>query len=150
MTRATVIELDKFLTQNKYYDREDFDEMNEFVIETWGKKLQDSIIKDLQGQIHDAEIHKSNSLFDIASDEQGATLYKSFFELTDKGEKIEIVVKLIVNLDKAFIYLGSRHADKEQYTGQSKLLGQVYRELKKADKQFGYFNPVDFFTFKIA
>jgi hypothetical protein len=150
MTRDTVIELNNFLTDNGYYDRDDFEKVNEIIIDTWDNKLQEAIIKDVKEKIIGTEIQKTKSLFDIVSDEQGATLYKSFFELTDKEEKIEIIIKLVVNHDKGVIYLGSRHADKEQYTGQSKLLGQVYRKLKNADNQFGYFRPVDFFTFKIA
>ena len=124
--------------------------MNEIIIDIWDNRLQESIIEDVKEKIRGIEIRKTKSLFDIVSDEQGATLYKSFFELTDKDEKIEIIIKLVVNRDKGVIYLGSRHADKEQYPGQSKLLGQVYRTLKNADNQFGYFRPVDFFAFKIA
>lgn len=150
MTRDTVIELNNFLTDNGYYDRDDFEKVNEIIIDSWDKKLQGAIIEDLREKISGTEIQKTRSVFDIVSDEQGAALYKSFFELTDKDEKIEIIIKLIVNHDKGVIYLGSRHADKEQYVGQSELLRRVYRELKKADNQFGYFRPVDFFTFKIA
>ena len=150
MTRDTVAELNNFLIDNKYYDRDDFDKVNEIIIDTWDSRLEESIIKDLKEKIRGTEVYKTRSLFDIASDEQGATLYKSFFELTDVKEKIEIIVKLIINHDKAVIYLGSRHAEKEQYGGQSKLLGQVYKELKKADNQLGYFKPADFFTFRIA
>src|SRR5688572_6510536 len=150
MTQDTVIELNNFLTDNGYYDRDDFEKVNEIIIDSWDNKLQGSIIEDLREKISGTEIQKTRSVFDIVSDEQGAALYKSFFELTDKDEKIEIIIKLVVNHDKGVIYLGSRHAEKEQYAGQSKLLGQVYRTLKNADNQFGYFRPVDFFTFKIA
>ena len=150
MTRQTVIDLNNFLTDNGYYCRDDFEVVNEMLIDTWDNKLQESIIKDIKEKIKGAEILKTKSLFDIVSDEQGAALYKSFFELTDKDEKIEVVIKLVVNHKKGVIYLGSRHAENEQYMGQSKILKQVYRELKKANNQFGYFQAVDFFAFKIV
>ncbi|MBS1509053.1 MAG: hypothetical protein JSS79_20615 [Bacteroidetes bacterium] len=150
MTRETVIDLNNFLADHKYYDRDDVENVNKIIIDAWDDRLQESIIKDLKERISGAEIRKTKSLFDIASDEQGAPLYKAFFELTDKGEGIEVIIKLIVNHDKGIIYLGSRHAGSEQYMGQSKLLGEIYRELKKADSQFGYFRPVNFFTFKIT
>ncbi|MEI6680861.1 MAG: hypothetical protein WCL21_19790 [Mariniphaga sp.] len=149
MTQQTLKELNNFLSDNKYYDSEESEKVNKLIFDSWDSKIKDSLIEDLKVKIKGIEIQKTRSLFDIESDEQGAALYKSYFNLVDKNEKVEIVIKLIVNLDKAFIYLGSNHADKEIYDGKSKILRTVYTVLKNAEKQFGYFCPENFYKFKI-
>jgi hypothetical protein len=83
----------------------------------------------------------------MISDEHGAPLYKLFLDLKDGDERIEVIVKLVINLDMAVIYLGSKHANENKFEGKSKTLKTVFKELKKADKNFGYFLPIDFYKF---
>jgi len=149
MTRQITTELNQFLFHHNYYNYDDYDFVNKSVITLWDDKLQNSIIYDLKQKIKGVEIKKTRSLFDIFSDEQGATLYKIFFEIINNNEKIEVIVKIIVNYNKAMIYLSSIHADMDNYLGQSRLLGQLYKELKKAENKIGYFLPLDFYKFEI-
>ena len=148
-TKVAVNELDRFLEEKGYYSLErdkNIEGDNQFILEKWDANLRDSIVRDLRQKFSDIEIVKTRSLFDLISD-QGVTLYKLFLDLRDKDEVIEIIVKLIINYNKAVIYLGSRHANERKLKGKSKVLKSILKELKKADRDFGYFLPVDFYTY---
>ena len=150
MTKDSIVKLDRYLDR-KYDNPMDpninLDEINQSILDQWDSNLQTSIIYDLERKLKEIEIIKTQSLFDLISDEQGATLYKLFLELKDREEKIEVIVKLIVNYKLAVIYLGSRHANENKFSGKSKILEIVFKELKKADQDFGYFHPIDFYKF---
>jgi hypothetical protein len=150
MTKNSIYELDKFLEENDYYSldhKNNVDEINQLILDKWDKNLQDGIINDLKLKLKGIEIIKTRSLFDMISDEHGAPLYKLFLDLKDGDERIEVIVKLVINLDMAVIYLGSKHANENKFEGKGKTLKTVFKKLKKADKNFGYFLPIDFYKF---
>nr|WKN38290.1 hypothetical protein K4G66_06190 [Tunicatimonas sp. TK19036] len=153
MTKDSIIDLDRYLEKKGYYAMNpiiNLDEINQSILDQWDNHLKDSIVNDLKRKLKEVEIIKTRSLFDLISDEQGATLYKLFLDLKDEDEKIEVIIKLIVSYELAVIYLGSRHANENKYIGKSKILKMVFKELKKADENFGYFHPIDFYKFMIG
>ena len=149
MTQETVRELNAYLEKNNFYSAKESDDINRRIMRSWDEKLQNAITFDLKTAVPGIKIKKINSLFNIISDEQGATTYKLFLELQDGLETVEVIIKLILNYEKAQIYLGSRHATDDLYSGSSIPLRDVFTELKKADRKFGYFLPTDFYRFTI-
>ncbi|WPP51720.1 hypothetical protein [Catalinimonas niigatensis] len=152
MTKDSIIELDRYLEKNGYYSIDpgkNVDSINQTILDQWNSHLQDSITNDLKWKLKEIEIIKTRSLFDLFSDEQGVTLYKLFLDLKDGEEEIEVIVRLIINYKLAVIYLGSRHANEDKYKGESRTLRMIFKELKKSDKDFGYFHPIDFYKFTV-
>ena len=89
---------------------------------------------------------KKNSRFDIQdNDAQGATIWKSFVTLTDKNEKMDVVISFIVNHDNAFIYLGTSHSNLDRYSGTSDALKRLFKQLNKNEK-VGHFFQTKFYN----
>ncbi len=149
MTKDEINELTKFLDNfdMSIDDQEGIEKINKLILDTWDKRIEESVSRELIQKLGDVEIKKTRSHFDLVSDEQGATVYKLFFDIGDKDEKIEAIVKFVLYHNKSGIYLGSRHASEETYKGKSKILGRLFKFLKTADKDFGFFHPVDFYEF---
>jgi hypothetical protein len=92
---------------------------------------------------------QARSIFEIESgDEQGATIFKSFIVLTDQNEKMDVVIKLSVNHNNGFIYLGANHTHEDKYTGSSITLKQLFTQLKKQER-VGNFVHTNFYNLYI-
>jgi len=146
MTQEVIAALDEYLVANNYYAKASVDEetgdINTFINNTWKNRIEDALSTDLKKALHNnnLQLKQTQSIFDIKSDEQGATIFKSFLELTDQNETMNVVVNLIVNHNNAFIYLGTSHTHHDKYTGSSKTLGKLFTELKKSEQAGNFFH----------
>lgn len=145
-TQKAIIELDKYLTENGYYTKATFEEetdnINTSVNVNWQTKIEEVLRVDLIAMLHneDLQVKQTKSIFDIQSDEQGAAIFKSFLELTNQNETMDVVVNLNIYHGIAFIYLGGSHTHEDKYTGDSKTLGVLFTALKKREKIGQFFH----------
>jgi hypothetical protein len=135
-----ITELDEYLTATGCYAKANTDEeienINTSVNANWQIKIEEALSSDLRTILHNdnLQIKQTRSIFEIMSDEQGATIFKSFLDLTDQDETMSVVVNLIVYHNNGFIYLGQSHTHESKYTGNSKTLERLFNELKKKER----------------
>ena len=151
VTRKIIKDLFDFLTNGDYYskttDSGDNEELNRPVSDIWRNKIEDGLTADFKRILAgDINVEQKNSRFDIQdNDAQGATIWKSFVTLTDKNEKMDVVISFIVNHDNAFIYLGTSHSNLDRYSGTSDALKRLFKQLKKNEK-VGHFFQTKFYN----
>ena len=151
VTRKIIKDLFDFLTNGDYYskttDSGDNEELNRPVSDIWRNKIEDGLTADFKRILAgDINVEQKNSRFDIQdNDAQGATIWKSFVTLTDKNEKMDVVISFIVNHDNVFIYLGTSHSNLDRYSGTSDALKRLFKQLKKNEK-VGHFFQTKFYN----
>lgn len=145
-TEKIIIELEEYLTANRFYTRAAIEEELPFINTTvntvWIDKFEEALRTDLTAMLNnsDLQVNQTKSTFDIQSDEQGAAIFKSFLELTDQNETMDVVVNLNIYHGIVFIYLGGSHTHEDKYTGDSKTLGLLFATLKKREKIGQFFH----------
>lgn len=143
-TQKVITELDEYLTANGYYTKatieEGIDNINASINTMWQTKIEEALRADLRAMLdhNNLQVKLTRSVFEIISDEQGATIFKSFLDLSDQSETMDVVVSLNVYHKIAFIYLGASHTHEDRYTGASETLRQLFTKLK-AKEQVGNF-----------
>lgn len=148
--QKVIAELDEYLTSNGFYasatSEEKIENINISINANWQTKIEEALRIDLRAMLHndDLQVKQTKSIFDIISDEQGATVFKSFLDLTDQNETMGVVVRLNIYHRIAFIYLGTSHTHEEKYTGTSETLRQLFIKLK-AREQVGNFSHSKFY-----
>jgi hypothetical protein len=101
-TKKVIAELDEYLTANNCYSKvnstEEMASVNASINSSWQFKIEAALRNDLRTILHNnnLQIEQTRSIFEIMSDEQGATIFKSFLDLTDQNETMSVVVNLIV------------------------------------------------------
>ena len=149
-TQKVIAELDEFLTANGYYTKanieEEIDNINAFINTTWQAKIEEALRADLSAMLDNdkLQVKQTRSIFEIISDEQGAAIFKSFLDLTDQNETMNVVVRLNVYHKIVFIYLGISHTHEDKYTGASETLTQLFTKLKTKE-QIGNFSHSKFY-----
>jgi hypothetical protein len=139
-------ELDDYLTENGCYSKvtteEEMEKTNTSVKSKWQSKIEEALRMDLRTMLqnNNLQVKQTGSIFEIISDEQGATIFKSFFDLTDQDETMSVVVNLIVNHNNGFIYLGQSNTHESNYTGNSKTLERLFNTLKKKERIGNFFH----------
>lgn len=139
-------ELDRYLTEEDYYSKATSDDeignINTSIKSKWQFKIEGALRTDLKTMLqnNDLQVKQTRSIFEIVSDEQGATIFKSFLDLTDQNETMSVVVNLIVNHNNGFIYLAQSHTHENKYTGNSKTLERLFNELKKTERIGNFFH----------
>lgn len=142
--RKFVSELNNELLSSKYYQNEDEILTNEMIHTQWKERFFIAVSHSIHEAFGNLQIEMSRSNFEINSeDEQGATVFKAFLNISEGKENIQIIVKTLINLNKTKTYLGSRHAIENKFEGSSRKLASLFKILKQADQQIGYFNPID-------
>jgi hypothetical protein len=156
VTRKIINDLDKYLVNMNLYqktsDSPDYEELKKNVNDTWKNKIRDGLILDFKSILHDENIYveQYNSRLDLNDDDaQGATMWKSFITLSDKNEKIDVVVNFVVNRNNAFIYLGNSHTHLDKYSGASKTLKRLFK-LLKINEKVGHFLQTRFYDLKLT
>lgn len=141
LTRKIIRDLDDYLTTGDYYpktiDSGDNIELNKIVEDNWKDKIEKSLTADFRQLLikENLKVEQTKSRFDIQdNDAQGAAIWKSFVTLTDKEEKMDVVINFVVNHDNAFIYLGTSHTNLDMYTGTSEILKSLFNHFKKNEK----------------
>ena len=144
--KKVIAELNEYLAANNCYSEvnseEEIENINSFVNVNWQSKIEAALRNDLRTILHNnnLQIEQTRSIFEIISDEQGATIFKSFLDLTDQDETMSVVVNLIVYHNNGFIYLGESHTHENKYTGNSKTLERLFNELKKKERIGNFFH----------
>ena len=152
-TKKVIAELDEYLTANNCYSKvnstEEMASVNASVNSSWQFKIEEALRTDLKTilQNNDLQVKQTRSIFEIMSDEQGATIFKSFLDLADQNETMSVVVNLVVNHNNGSIYLGQSHTHENKYTGNSKTLERLFNELKKTE-QIGHFFHTNLYQFQ--
>jgi hypothetical protein len=156
MSRKIINDLDKYLANMNLYqktsDSPDYEELKRSVNDTWKNKIRDGLILDFKSILSDEniDVEQDNSRFDLNDDDaQGATIWKSFITLSDKNEKIDVVVNFVVNRNNAFIYLGNSHAHLDKYSGASKTLKRLFKLLEN-NKKVGHFFQTRFYDLNLT
>lgn len=150
VTRKIIKDLFGQLTNEDCYskttDSGDNEELNKIVNDNWKSRIEKGLTADFKRILTtDIEVKQTNSRFDIEdNDAQGATIWKSFITLTDKNEKMDVVINFIVNHDNAFIYLGTSHTNLDRYAGTSEILKGLFKQLKTNEK-VGHFFQTKFY-----
>jgi hypothetical protein len=151
LTRKIIMDLDAYLTTGDYYpktiDSVDNNELNKIINDNWRDKIEKSITADFKHLLtnENLKVEQTKSRFDIMdNDAQGATNWKSFVTLTDKEEKMDVVINFAVNHDNAFIYLGTSHTNLDKYSGTSEILKGLFKQLKTNEK-VGHFFQTKFY-----
>ncbi len=144
-TDNTTRSLDKYLTENNYFDKENTgSDINQQILAEWAVKFKDAITKDLTSK-YDITVDFPFSDFELTSeDNHGACVFfntATFFD-NKTNEMLKVFIKTIVNYNKTIVYLDSEYANIEKWTGQSKILKVVFDRLKVADIVPGYSNPI--------
>lgn len=145
-TQKVIAELDEFLTANGYYTKANIEEeiynINASINPVWQTKIGEALHVDLRSMLSNdnLQVKQTRSIFEIISDEQGATIFKSFLDLTDQNETMSVVVNLAVNHNNGFIYLGQSHTHENKYIGNSKTLERLFNELKKKERIGNFFH----------
>ena len=153
LTRKIIKDLDDYLTTGDYYpktiDAGDNNELNKTINDDWKDKIEKSLTIDFKQLLtnENLKVEQNKSRFDIAdNDAQGATIWKSFVTLTDKGEQMDVVINFVVNHDNAFIYLGASHTNMDKYSGTSEPLKGLFKQLQ-ANEKVGHFLQTKFYDF---
>lgn len=145
-TKKIINELYEYLTVNNCYAKvnsiEEMASVNASINSNWQFKIEEALRTDLKTilQNNDLQVKQTRSIFEIISDEQGATIFKSFLDLTDQNETMSVVVNLAVNHNNGFIYLGQSHTHENKYIGNSKTLERLFNELKKKERIGNFFH----------
>lgn len=143
-------ELDNYLKENNYFDGDDEAIENQNILDLWDVKFKSAILADLKSTLDNVEIDFLFSSFELTSlDSQGACLFFHKIIISDRVnlEFIRASIKTLVNHNKINIYLDSIYATVEKWPGESKTLKSIFDKLKIADKQFGYFHPINLADF---
>jgi hypothetical protein len=151
LTRKIIGDLDIYLTTADHYpktvDSGDNNELNKIINDNWRDKIEKSLTEDFRQLLanQNLKVEQTKSIFYIEdNDAQGATIWKSFVTLTDKEEKMDVVINFVVNHNNAFIYLGTSHTNLEKYTGTSEILKGLFKQLKTNEK-VGHFFQTKFY-----
>ncbi len=134
-----------YLQDNNYFDGENESKVNQQILSLWDTKFKSAIISDVKSKFENIEIDFISSDFELTSpDNQGVCLFSHKVVISDKInlEFIKAFIKTFVNYDKTTIYLDSSYAAVEKWEGISEKLKLVFKKLKTADKDFGYFKPI--------
>lgn len=149
-TYQTTFDLDNYLKDNGYFDGEEEITVNQKILASWDTKFKSAIISDIKSKFDNVEIDFVTSEFELTSeDNQGACLFFHKVVISDKInlEFIKAFIKTLVNYNKTNIYLDSSYASINKWQGKSKQLNAIFDNLKTADKNFGYFNPISLTDF---
>lgn len=145
-TCKVTLDLFSYLNTNDYFEEKEEITANQQILELWDPKLKSAIIQDIKSKFDSLEIDFLSSDFQLTSeDNRGACLFFHKIIITDKRslEFIKAFIKTLVNHNKTTIYLDSIYANSDKWEGNSKDLKLIYKKLKIADKEFGYFNPIN-------
>ena len=144
-TYQITFDLDNYLKDNGYFDGEEETIVNQKILALWDTKFQSAIIADIKSKYDNLEIDFVSSEFELESeDNRGACLVFHKVVISDKTnlESIKAFIKTLVNYNKTNIYLDSSYASIDKFQGKSEQLKAIFDNLKTADKDFGYFNPI--------
>jgi hypothetical protein len=149
-TYQTTFDLDNYLKDNGYFDGEEETIVNQKVFALWDTKFKSAIIADIKSKFDNVEIDFLTSEFELTSQgTQGACLFFQHVVISDKInlEFIKVFIKTLVNYNKTSIYLDSIYATVDKWQGKSEQLKNIFDQLKTADDNFGYFNPISLTDF---
>ncbi len=149
-TYQTSFDLDNYLRGNGYFDGQEETIVNTKVLALWDTKIKVAIVADIKSKFDNVEVDFVTSEFELTSeDNQGACLFFQKVVISDKInlEFIKAFIKTLVNYTKTSIYLDSSYASVDKWEGKSKQLKAIFKKLKTADKNFGYFNPISLAEF---
>lgn len=144
-TYQTIFKLNNYLKDNGYFASEDEIVVNQKILDSWDIKFKSAIVADIKSKFDNVEVDFVTSNFDLTSeDNQGACLFFQSLVIRDKVtlEFIKAFLKTLVNYNKTSIYLDSSYASVDNWQGKSEQLEKIFNQLKAADKNFGYFNPI--------
>ena len=144
-TYQTTFDLDNYLKDNDYFDEEKETIVNQTILDLWDTKFKSAILADIKSKFDNVEIDFVTSEFELTSeDNQGACLFFQQVVISDKInlEFIKAFIKTLVNYNKTSIYLDRIYATVDKWQGKSEQLKEIFDQLKTADKNFGYFNPI--------
>jgi len=149
-TRSVLKDLDKYLSvENLYLLPSDQNEsVNISIHNEWRDKIEAALKADFQRMFKTNvidTIQKKSILTIEDPDEHGATIWKSFVELSDGEEYLNVVIKFTVNHDFAFIYLGASHTHLDAYDGSSVPLRKLFDRLNQNEK-IGRFHHTSFYN----
>jgi len=152
ISRTTIKELNDYLRTEDFFpkgiEERGNGELNKSIKSKWKNKIEEALKTDFR-QIPGAEqiqVNQTDSLFEITDREShGATIWKSFLNLTDKNETMNVVVSFVVNHDNSFIYLGESHTNLDKYPGTSEPLKRLFKTLKQNEK-VGHFFQTKFYN----
>jgi hypothetical protein len=121
------------------------------ILNLWDEKFQKAIVEDFNSAFKNIEFVFLPSIFEMeAEDEQGSpSIFLHHIIIIDKDSNasLKAFIKSLIFLDKINIYLDSEYANKDNLGSESEVLNKIFLQLKKADKNAGYFNPVSFKNF---
>jgi hypothetical protein len=142
----SISKFEHFLRDHGYFEENDdnLETLNEQVLSKWDMPIKEAITNDFKAHLN-ISIGKIINLFDLYAD-QGATVFVSFVTLIDDNstESLQVIIKAIVGQNKILTYLDSAYANVRSYSGHSSRLSKIFKTLKQADKNQGYFNPISF------
>ena len=144
-TYQTTLDLDNYLKDNGYFDGVEETIVNQKILALWDTKLKSAIIADIKSKYENVEIDFVSSAFELESeDNRGACLLFHKIVISDQInlEFIKAFIMTLVNYNKTNIYLDSSYASIDKWQGKSEQLKAIFENLKTADKDFGYFNPI--------
>lgn len=151
VTRKIIRDLHNYLDNGNHYSNtinsRSNDELNKTINDNWKNKIGDGLALDFKRilKTENIDVDHKKSLFWIEdNDAQGATIWKSFVLLTNKNEKMDVVISFMVNHDNAFIYLGASHSNLDRYSGASETLERFFKKLK-ANEKMGHFLQTKFY-----
>jgi len=141
-----ILDLNKYLETNNYFDGKDIALTNQQVHVLWEDKFRGAITKDIFTKFPDIEINFLSSVFELESENEqgGPCIYLHQILLCDKitSECLKAFIKTLLTLNKTTIYLDSEYANEAKWEGDSKTLKLMFLKMKSADKEFGYFHPI--------
>jgi hypothetical protein len=149
-TYQVIFDLDNYLKDNNYYDGEQDTSCNQKIVELWDTKFRSALAADIKSKFDNLEIDFEFSEFELnAEDNQGAGAFFHKVVISDKKNLafIKIFIKTLVNYNKTTVYLDSSYANIDKWKGKSEQLNIMFNQLKTADKNLGYFNPISFTDF---
>lgn len=150
MTRILLKDLDKYLRAGNLYSlpHNQNEPAGISIHSKWKDKIDAALKADVKHMFKTDMIDavQKKSIFTIEDpDEQGATIWKSFVELNDGEERLDVIVKFIVSHDIAFIYLGASHTHLDAYSGSNIALRNLFDRLKQKEK-IGSFYQTNFYA----
>lgn len=108
------------------------------------KKINSETSDFIISKFNELKIEFTKNKFEFVSeDSNGGSLFKSFLKVQHQNEQIDVIIAYHLSHDRCNIYLGPKHANDKIYLGESKQLNNFWNQLKKSDREFGYFSPID-------
>ncbi|MBB3696488.1 hypothetical protein [Flammeovirga yaeyamensis] len=138
-----ISELTHFLDKEGTINAESKDIEYRF-LKLYTKKINSETSDFILSKFNELKIEFTKNKFEFVSeDSNGGSLFKSFLNVQHQNEQIDVIIAYHLSHDRCNIFLGSKHANEKIYLGKSEQLNNFWDQLKKSDREFGYFLPID-------